>query len=266
MKKRVIASLLIFVLAVTALSALETFPLKGHSTNTGIKTSSDGKKSIFQFGLQVGYGFDNTNISISQGSNKGSIKIKEGGFYLGLTGEFLLRNNFVFKTELGFMGMGKRLTVTQSNNDPKTTDRAEYETPPNYNIYFGGEYDFVFQSFKLGIGAGLDIMTGKQKEANSSYSSYSDDYSESYTQSYSEKPNGRIGLGFEIIAKGAVSPKFTITAGLKGAFYFINTGDKRYSYVPALFETVRLIAQEIGGTTKHSQFGMKFFLGCIFTK
>ena len=261
MKKRVIASLLIFVLAVTALSALETFPLKGHSTNTGIKTSSDGKKSIFQFGLQVGYGFDNTNISISQGSNKGSITIKEGGIYFALTGEFLLRNNFVFKTELGFMGMGKRLTVTQSNNDPKTTDRAEYETPPNYNIYFGGEYDFVFQSFKLGVGAGLDIMTGKQKESDS-YSSYLDEYSEPHT----EMPNGRIGIGFEVMAKGPVSPKFTITAGLKGAFYFINTGNKNYCFVPGLFETFRLIAQEIGGKTSHSQFGMKFFIGCLYTR
>ena len=245
MKKRVIAFLLVFSLAIFSLNALQTFPLKGQTTSTEKKTSVDKNKSNLQFGIQLGGGFDNTNVKLSYAGTKLKGKIKEGGFYLAATMEHKLKPSFVIKTELGFLTMGTATFVNYYNGE-KNTEKDEDKTPANLNMYVGGEYIFDFKTFKLGVGGGLDLMSGKQ---------ISDD----------ESPNGRIGIGFELIGKAAVNKKLTVTAGLKGVLYFINTGSIKQCNIPAAFDYYKILAKENHGKFSHSQFGMKFFVGCIFT-
>ena len=246
MKKRVIAFLLVFSLAIFSLNALQTFPLKGQTTSTEKKTSVDKKKSNLQFGIQLGGGFDNTNVKLSYAGTKLKGKIKEGGFYLAATMEHKLKPSFVIKTELGFLTMGKATFVTY-NNGAKNTEKDEDKTPANLNIYVGGEYIFDFKTVKLGVGGGLDLMSGKQ------------------SSDLNDKPNGRIGIGLEVVGKMAITKGLTVTAGLKGVLYFLNSGSYSDSYIPALFYDIRTIAKENNGKSSHSQFGMKFFVGCIFT-
>ena len=245
MKKRVIAFLLVFSLAIFSLNALQTFPLKGQTTSTEKKTSVDKKKSNFQFGIQLGGGFDNTNVKLSFAGTKLKGKIKEGGFYLAATSEYLLKKNIVIKAELGFLTMGTATFVSYTNGE-KYTEKDDDESPANLNMYVGGEYVFDFKTIKLGVGGGLDLMNGKQTSED-------------------ESPNGRIGIGFEVIGKAAVNRKLTVTAGLKGVLYFINTGSKKQCSIPAEFDYYKTFAKENHGKFSHSQFGMKFFVGCIFT-
>ena len=197
----------------------------------------------FEIGAQLGYGLDRTVINTETPVEKSRFVQKAGGFSLSLTGEYNLSKEFGLKLEAGFQTMG---VATYYLNGKKNAEDPNGATPMNWNFYIGGEYNLDFDSFKLGIGAGADMMYGLQ------------------TAIEEDKPNGRIGAALEVVGKYEVSKGITLTAGAKGAFYFINTGSSSESYVPLDFAYWENETKLEGGKASHFQYGLKFFAGCTY--
>lgn len=161
-------------------------------------------KGDFKLGAQFGYGSESLSI---KKSDDNYLKVNNGGFYFAGTGEYFFSDAVAGRFEVGLNTMGKA-TANSKVAGIKVLDnsKASEASPMHFSIYGGLEYNIeVSKQLNLGLGAGWDVLIGKESDADDA------------------KTNASMGLGFEVVAAFAVNKSCDITLGSKFGWHFINT-------------------------------------------
>ena len=163
-------------------------------------------KGDIKLGAQVGYGVENLSV---KKSDDNYLTINNGGFYFAGTGLYYFSDAFAGRLEFGMNTMGKAVANSKVAGI-KVLDnfKADKASPVHISIYGGLQYDIdVSKQLDLGIGAGWDVMIGKESDDEDA------------------KTNASMGLGVEVIAAFAINKNCDFTLGSKFGLHFINTDD-----------------------------------------
>ena len=154
-------------------------------------------KSDMKVGAQLGYG----GRSFIESLDDYSATILGNGFYGAFTFEYGITDAVSVKAEAGIntMGHAKIKEISGKLGDPET-----YATPVNFAIFAGAMYNYsINKEITAYGGAGLDMMIGNITEEDAS-------------------SNTAIGLGLELGAAYKINKQFSVNAGAKFAWQFIN--------------------------------------------
>ena len=215
--KRVFAIVLIVCLAMTAVFA---------------------DKGDFKLGVQAGYG--NLAISIKKNADN-YYNASNGGFYLAAAGDYAFSDAFSGKVEFGINTMGKATARYKGTafgfTTGEQTSTASESSPMQVSAYVGLQYNIdASKDLDLGIGAGLDMMIGKESKDDDA------------------KTNAAMGVGFEFIAAYKLNKSTSLTFGTKFGILFINSDDDiEDAYTTASDNDVKV-----------SQTSFKIYLGLTF--
>ena len=197
-------------------------------------------KGDIKLGAQVGLGTD--TIKLTQSDSIYSVT-KNNGFYVAGTGEYFFSDAFAGRFEFGINTMGKANTnvkVGSLSYDGTASDAA----PLKISAYVGGEYDIeLSKTFDLFLGAGWDMMIGKESNADDA------------------KTNAAMGIGFEAIGALELSKGFNLTFGVKYGIHFVNSDDQIKEDLETINNVLSYITSDevkVGHTT------FKFFAGITF--
>ena len=190
-------------------------------------------KGDFKVGAQAGYG--TLALSIKKDSNN-YITANNGGFYFAGAAEYSFSDAFAGKVELGLNTMGKAKS-SGAIAGISTSGTASEASPAQFSVYFGLQYNIeVSKDLDLGIGAGWDMMIGKET---------SDD---------DAKTNAAMGAGFEVVAAYKMNKSTALTFGTKLGLLFINSDD----------DIADAYSTAADNDWKVSQTSIKFFAGVTF--
>ena len=197
-------------------------------------------KGDFKLGAQVGLGTD--AIKLTQSDSIYS-KTNNSGFYFAGTGEYFFSDAFAGKVEFGINTMGKGKTVVNVGSlsyDGTASDAS----PLQLSAYVGGEFNIeLSKTFDLLIGAGWDMMIGKESNADDA------------------KTNAAMGLGLEAIGALELSKGLDLTFGVKFGAYFVNSDDQ----IKKDLQNINSVLSYLGTDdvkVGHSSF--KFFAGITY--
>ena len=161
-------------------------------------------KGDFKLGAQVGVGTE--NLSITKDSDN-YVKVSNAGFYFAGTGEYFFSDAFAGKVEFGLNTMGKAKSAGKALSIAFDTT-ADDPSPAMLSAYVGAEYGIeLSKTFDLYIGAGWDMMIGKESNADDA------------------KTNAAMGLGFELVGALELQKNLDLTFGVKYGLFFVNTDD-----------------------------------------
>ena len=161
-------------------------------------------KGDFKVGAQVGVGTE--NLSITKDSDN-YVKVSNAGFYFAGTGEYFFSDAFAGKIEFGLNTMGKAKSAGKALSIA-FDNTADDPSPAMLSAYVGAEYGIeLSKTFDLYIGAGWDMMIGKESNADDA------------------KTNAAMGLGVELVGALELQKNLDLTFGVKYGLFFVNTDD-----------------------------------------
>ena len=182
MNKKVLVLALVLVLAVTSVFAA---------------------KSDMKVGAQLGYGGRNLIIHAEY---EGGSTVFNNGFYGVFTFEYGVTDAISVKAEAGINTMGH--TNSKAELSGSTWYKDSDATPVNFALFVGAMYNYsINKELTAYGGAGIDMLIGKWRA----------DSTGSYINT-----NTAIGLGFEAGASYKINKQFSVNAGAKFAWQFIN--------------------------------------------
>ena len=191
-------------------------------------------------GAQGGYGLDTIKLTYSENTYAVT---KKGGFYFAGTAEYDFSDSFAGKVEFGINTMGKAKGTGSIAGVSKTSEASE-SSPIKFSAYVGGEYALeLSKEFNLLIGAGWDMMIGKESNDDDA------------------KTNAAMGLGLEAVGAYSVNKNVAVTFGAKFGWHFINSDDQ----IKEDLSDVNSILDLFGaGDVKVGHTSFKFFAGITY--
>ena len=159
-------------------------------------------KADMKVGAQLGYGGRSLSVT-----SEGMSYIKtNNGFYGAFTFEYGVTDAISVKAEAGINTMGHGSTKEDISGSKWNKDSDA--TPVNFALFVGAMYNYVInKEITVYGGAGIDMLIGKWRE----------DVTSSYINT-----NTAIGLGLEAGASYKIDKQFSVNAGAKFAWQFIN--------------------------------------------
>jgi len=193
-----------------------------------------GAFASFKVGLQFGYG--GFSLNARKDANN-YLKIDNGGWYAAAVGEYVLMDGLTAKAELGANGLGLDTYRGFVDGVSYSHEIADTQVSLHFNAYAGVQFAFdLFGDIQMGIGAGADVMVGKEG------SSTSDSFNIAFG------PAGELVLLF-----GNFSNSFNFFIGGKTSWYLVNT-DK----------TLGTGYKDLGSEPSISYLAYKFFGGMTY--
>ena len=197
-------------------------------------------KGDFKIGVQAGFGTDSITLTLNE--NYKTVT-NNGGFYFAGTGEYSFSDAFAGKFEFGLNTMGKAKSTGTIVGVSKTAEASE-NSPLQLSAYFGLQYNIeVSKDLDIGIGAGWDMMIGKESNADDA------------------KTNAAMGLGVEFVAAFKMNKNVALTVGSKAGFFFVNTDDQIKEDLENVNSILSLFTSD---DVKVGHNAFKFFAGLTF--
>jgi opacity protein-like surface antigen len=160
-------------------------------------------KADMKVGAQLGYG--GRSLIIHTEYEGGGSTILNNGFYGVFTFEYGVTDAISVKAEAGINTMGHTNTKAELGS---TWYKASDSTPVNFALFVGAMYNYsINKELTVYGGAGIDMLIGKWRE----------DATGSVIHA-----STAIGLGLEAGASYKINKQFSVNAGAKFAWQFIN--------------------------------------------
>ncbi len=200
MNKKSIIVLLVLVLALSGLFA---------------------KDSGFKVGGQLGWGFDTGIMKDTDANSTVIVKAKNNGFAFNLTGEYDFDKNWGVVANVGMMFAGKSTFVTQHADEDPDTAKTAKRAGLYVDVALDAKYTYSINE-KISVAglAGLEMVSGHLLKGYNEWdevTAYSDAFEDS------ELYNVAFGLNLGLEGSYKITDDISVTGGVTGAWFFVNT-------------------------------------------
>jgi hypothetical protein len=211
MNKKVLAVLLVLVLAVSGLFAKDL----------GIKV-----------GGQLGWGFDIGRMKLTDSSGEVSgVKVENNGFAFNLTGEYDFDQNWGVKANFGMMFAGKA-GLTHVDEEGSTPIPLQKEINSGLYIDFAVDAKYTYainDTISVAGLAGLELVSGYFTK-DPYYAAIGHTLGTGSNDDISPLYNVAFGINLGVEGSYKITDEISVVGGVTGAWFFVNSAKIIKSY------------------------------------